>query len=207
MNCINQTAENCIMQINKTYPVDGFVSLNIKSISGNNFFAGYVNIIDGKLDILSKNNQQLYQADYLASEQGGVLFQSGQIFQGIKEQVESYQGDDQFRSLSRKFISRLVSALPQVHSEESFPPEIKNVRVSPKKDGSTEICSIGTPGIGADLLIGQLRSNLREVASGEYCGYFILEEKKKVELEFSNPFGAFARSVLPLAPEHLAVKE
>ena len=67
--------------LTERYGADGFFQLTIESVSRNNFLAGFVNVISGTLSLKSAAGIELASISQDQSERGGLLFNSGQIFQ------------------------------------------------------------------------------------------------------------------------------
>lgn len=180
----------------ESYKVDGLVRIDVESESRNNFIAGYWNSITGKLTIDDTKGQQLVEVDHTERERGGLVFESGQVLQGVISQVKN-AGDDSFNNLANKFVRRLVSELPAgiaAPAAASGTPEeslaIKSVDLKPLKGGVYEVCAQGSPRAIASLVVARRKSNLRENPAGRYCGIYRLGEiDGKMAVEVRSAYG------------------
>jgi hypothetical protein len=151
------------------YGVGTFAQLKINSASRSNFIAGYYNRISGLLKLTDDKAAPIMSIENSASERGGLIFDSGQIIQGIRGTVENY-GDEKFSALADRFIREVVGKLPKPDSKidaESF--FINNVKLSMHQGSLYDICLDGSPNSKAKLIIGARQIVLREVQPGKYC--------------------------------------
>jgi hypothetical protein len=159
------------------YMVDGFVTLTLESFSKNSFLAGYYNQLSGVVSISDVNNKELFALEHTQSERGGLIFNSGQVLQGIISQVKN-TGDDAYRDLSQKFALTVAGQLPlpqqstSVQSPESLDLSLTAAVAQPLTPTSYSVCAQGTPHSIAALLVGTHRTTLREVTPGRYCAAF-----------------------------------
>lgn len=157
------------------YVVDGFVTLKLSSVSENNFLAGYYDSLSGEVIFQSRDGAELIKAEHTERVRGGILFESGQVFQGIISQVKR-SGDSGFESLAAKFAARIVEELPQVTTpgalsrQEGTEVALSAAQAKWDSPGSYKVCAEGTPHSFASLLLGSQRASLREVSPGRYCG-------------------------------------
>jgi hypothetical protein len=194
------------------YLIDGFVNLKLESLSRNNFIAGYYNALSGELDFTDRAGQQLATVKHTESERGGLLFESGQVIQGIISQVKN-SGDSAFDKLGNKFARTLVASLPPAQPSEATPsaPEgaelvILSSTVDWQSPSALKLCIAGTPYSFAYALAGEDRSALREVTPGQYCGAFgglsMVTSAPSVTVELRTVFGNAVRKdvSLPIEP-------
>jgi len=161
----------------RDYLIDSFATVSLDSFSKNNFIAGYFNEIHGKLTITDVSGKELTTIDHTQTESGGVLFQSGQIFQGIISQVK-HSSDSVFEDIADNFAKTIVEKLP-AHSDsttsqrsEGLEVALTSATVQWSGQSSYTVCAQGTPHSFAYLLLDQTRSSLRETSPGRYCGGF-----------------------------------
>lgn len=192
-------------KLTKEFGVNGFVVLSIDSIRRANFLAGYINSITGTLDVQDSNGTKLISITQTEQERGGLLFNSGQLVQGVVSQVEN-SGETSFTRLADRFIQTLVTALP-LKTLSGVSSQINNAAISDIKVRKVqpevyEVCVNGTPNSAAHLVIKPKKTNLREVQPGKYCGVLRLERKNlssgELVAELRSPFGTSARSMVSL---------
>ncbi|MCB0324205.1 MAG: hypothetical protein KDD69_11560 [Bdellovibrionales bacterium] len=206
-------------RLSTRYDLDGFVQTEITSSSSNNFGIGFYNQLSGTLQLHSADDSELASIAYTESKRGGLVFQSGQIIEGIQETFENV-GDTSFNTLADKFARTVVQELPEARSRLLDPAvasspnsedsardtagdyrsnvlaEITTTRVASR---AFEVCARGTPNRSAYLLTSRHRSNLREVGSGLYCGRFALYPNSgPLMVELRSAFGSSVREPLAL---------
>ncbi len=200
------SSEKCIerKQISERFGVSGFVSLDIQSVSRNNFLAGYYNAISGTLKISDLNNIEKARVEYTEQEKGGLVFNSGQVFQGIISQVRNASSERE-DFLADRFIKSLVSALPkltpQTIAKQETALEISAVEVKELKPRVNQVCLQGPSQQIALLRYNGLRSTLREESQGRYCGIFrfdLASARGPLSVEIRSPFGVTATKELSL---------
>jgi|GEM_PF-2063390 len=164
-------------RLHSQYLVDAFITLSISSFSKNNFVAGYYNQLTGTLSLVDPSGAQLIAVDHTESEKGGLLFNSGQIFQGIISQVNN-SGDAAYQELASEFAKFVVEQLPEPlqtttrAQREGVELDLQSVTAEWNSPSSYTICLKGTPHSFASLLLGSSRTSLREVSPGSYCSAF-----------------------------------
>jgi hypothetical protein len=194
-------------QLADKYLIDGFVTLKLASFSKNNFLAGYYNALSGEATVSDKSGSELVNVNHTESERGGVIFESGQVLQGIISQVK-HSGDSVFEDLANKFAKRLVEELP-VGNAQNAPaqPEgneiaLNDVQATQASPSAYRICARGTPSSFAYLLLGKEKTTLRESTPGEYCGAFsslsLASANGPVTVELRSAFGNAVRREVSL---------
>lgn len=189
------------------YMVEGFVTLTLDSFSKNSFLAGYYNQLSGTLSVSSTQGQQIFAVDHTQSERGGLLFNSGQVLQGIISQVKN-TGDEAYQDLAAKFAQTIVDQLPAPRIAEtraaSEPADLVLTSVVTQRNGpdSYSVCAQGTPRSFGSVLIGTQRTNLREVSPGRYCAIFpalvALPESSVAYVELRTAYGNSQRERLSI---------
>jgi hypothetical protein len=161
----------------KDYLIDGFATLKIESFSKNSFLAGYYNELAGSLSVSDRSGKELIAIDHTESERGGLIFNSGQVIQGIISQVNN-SGDAAYKELSSQFAKTIVEQLPAPEvSASSTTPEsldvvINSADASWSSPTSYTVCVNGTPKSLAAVIVDSQRASLREIKPGRYCGAF-----------------------------------
>jgi len=164
-------------RLSQEYLIDGFATLSIGSFSKNSFLAGYYNQLAGSLSITDQSGKELIAVDHTESERGGLIFNSGQVIQGIISQVNNV-GDAAYRELSSQFAQEIVSQLPapssaaRPASAEALDVAIRSATAQWSSPTSYTVCLTGTPHSIASVLVGTQRTSLRESPPGRYCGAF-----------------------------------
>lgn len=193
------------------YLVDGFAVLRLTSFSRNNFIAGYYNELSGQLSVVSRSGQALITVSNTENEEGGLLLQSGQIFQAILSSVKN-TGDDTFDKLADKFSHTIVEKLPPPTlaatrlTQEGLTIALSSASANWTSPSAYRVCAKGTPNSFAYLLSVKNRTNLREVAPGSYCANFsalVAEDPSHdAAIELRSAFGTSVRQdiSLPTAP-------
>lgn len=185
------------------YLVDGFFTFTLESVARNNFLAGYYNSIVGTLSLQNRDGVELIRVDNRESERGGLLFNSGQIIQGVLSQIRNSDSDS-FGRLADTFTRTLVEKIPSpkktAFEDEGAAVSINEIRLRRQKGSADEICVRATPEAMAYLLLPRERSNLRETTPGLYCARLRLEDlsslKSEIFVEVRSPYGNSARKPL-----------
>ncbi|MCB0358314.1 MAG: hypothetical protein KDD44_01715 [Bdellovibrionales bacterium] len=193
--------------LQKTYDVSRFIRLEVRSYSESNFIAGFYNALDGNLSFESVDGSVLGNVTQTESERGGLVFDSGQVFQGILEQYRDAVGES-FSMLGAKFVRSLINELPRPSQAATglarvAPPEITSVVTSRPRPGLLEVCVRGPDTAMGSLVIGQERATLRSNGMGNHCGIFrldaiSLESRSRPVVELRSPLGLTAREVVNL---------
>ncbi len=189
------------------YLVDGFFSLELNSVSRSNFLAGYYNAIRGSLTLSDKERKPLLKVEKTESERGGLLFNSGQLLQGVLSQIKN-SDDRSFERLADAFAASLVSQVPTpgrtAQPSEAAAIAIQKVEIVKNKIGADQICASATPQSMAFVLLTGRKTNLREISPGRYCARLRLEDfpaaASTLTVELRSAFGSSVRqSVLSTA--------
>ena len=186
------------------YGVSRFLELAVKSIDRADVVAAQYTGVSGVLKLRDAQFNELLAIDHLESQRGGLLFNSGQILQGIISTVED-SSDGGFKNVADKFATTVVGRLPppatqSMQRSEETEVAISKTNLSPLGSGRYQLCVNGTSGSSAALVVDRLKSPLREVAHGKYCGNFILAglatPDSHLGVELSSPFGSTAAQAL-----------
>ncbi|MCB0346318.1 MAG: hypothetical protein KDD66_14460 [Bdellovibrionales bacterium] len=187
-------------QLASRYPVSAFVEVSINGIERNNFVLGFYNAIEGTLLATTPEGKTIAQVEFTESKRGGLVFDSGQVIQAIKEQYENY-GDWNFNSLASGFAQEVVAELPKIAASDSetfsAAPTIQEVSVVPRRAMVDQVCVSGTPGLRALLFLNRSMTNLRETQPGLYCGAYRLPQEvyqeRMLTVELRSAFGTSVR--------------
>lgn len=181
----------------KKYNVQGFVKLDIQGVSRTNLLAAFYNSIYGTVTVTDPQGKELFNIPHTESERGGLLFNSGQVFQGLISTAENTE-QASFTRLAEKFAQAIALELPRPSIKEQSSPasseiQIQSVSSEPKGDSRYKICAKGTPDAQAALVIDRLRGMLREEKRGEYCGIFpiggVLQDDSRIAVELRSSYG------------------
>lgn len=189
----------------KRFGVDGFVEPTVKSVDHYNFLAGYYNSIDGGLRFLNAEDKQLFSITHRESERGGLVFDSGQVIEGLKSQVKS-GSEETFSKLTEKFVETLVAKVPknQARKEVQSAAQVNfdSIAVRPVGASAVQVCAKGTTGLRGYVIVRSTRSTLRETQPGQYCGIYLSESLTTsghpVQVELRTPFGVSAQKTVQL---------
>lgn len=192
-------------EIARNYLVDGFATVSLTSFSRNNFIAGYYNQLQGGVSISDPAGKELISVTHTENESGGVLLQSGQVFQGIISQVR-HSGDEVFDDLADRFAHAVVEKLPAPAAGTAQPEAVSLALTSATAQwGSPStytVCALGTPHSFAYLVLGNNRTPLEEVSPGRYCRAFsalVASPPNGVEaVELRTAFGNSVRETIAI---------
>jgi len=197
-------------KIAENYLIDGFVTVHLESFSRNNFIAGYYNQLQGAVSVADTKGSQLISVSHTENESGGVLLQSGQVFQGILSQIR-HSGDEVFDDLAERFAQQVVEKLPApltsgpLAKTEAISLALTSATAQWNSPSTYTVCAHGTPHSFAYLILGTTRTPLREVSPGNYCRAFsslVSRPQNGVEaIELRTAFGNSARSAISLPAE------
>lgn len=188
-------------RLSEHFPDAVVAQLRIERIRRLNLLAAYYNSISGTLDLTSPDGSELITVRNTQRERGGLVFNSGQVFQGLTETVSNvrHKGAD---SIAEKFVHELVAKLPEPtetspQARLEQPPEIGSKTMT-RKGFNTSVCVTGDPGNTASVVEGRSRATLLEVTPGNYCGTVpsILIASGTPEVELLSPLGQRSRSPL-----------
>lgn len=194
-------------RLSQEYLVDAFATVSLSSFSKNNFVAGYYNQLQGEVIVSDTANKELVRVDHTEDESGGLLLQSGQVFQAIISTVK-HSGDQVFEGLAERFAKSVVEKFPPHQTEtkatQSEGTEIAITSATARWSGPSTytVCATGTPHSFGYLLRGPNRTPLREISPGKYCGTFsalVTSPESGVEaLELRTAFGNSVRQDINL---------
>jgi hypothetical protein len=178
------------------YPIDGFVAVGVEAVTRSNFVAGFYNAVRGYLEITDSLAQPILQVNHTQSERGGLLFNTGQIFQAVLDYERNKEADSDAK-LATGFAQALVSKIPRpVNADVSSantPVSIDDVRVREVGPEVFEVCAKASEDAIVSVIINRLRTNLRPVSSNRFCGTFLHSEYSPnlptVKVEARSPFG------------------
>lgn len=178
------------------YDVDALAQLTIHSTSRMNLLAGFYNSIDGALELQDRSGLPIGTIEHTQREPGGLLFNSGQLFEGIQSTAENF-ADNRFVRLAERFVRTLVVRLPPPHHPASNTHllALQSVEVVPRGTGRYEVCAVGTEGVFASLVVRGDRFPMREVAPGRYCIAALLDlstpARNDHRVELRTSYGSF----------------
>lgn len=193
--CENQS------QLIREHNLDALVSLQINSAERSNFGLGYYNNLEGNLSLKNAANSSLYVAEHSESERGGLLFNSGQVLQGLQETVDN-SGDEAFFRLASVFLRALVEKLPAANaqSENSPAPTVSSASIKKLPNRAFEVCAESadtTHKHQASLVYGSLKTNLRPTTPGKFCGRYSIDIRQfPLSVELRSAFGSSDREEL-----------
>ncbi len=189
-------------RLSEDYLVDAFATVSLSSFSKNNFVAGYYNQLQGDVVVSDTASKELVRVNHTEDESGGLLLQSGQIFQAIISSVKN-SGDQVFEVLAERFAKSVVEKLPPhqtgIRTTQSEGTEVGLTLATAQwsSPATYTVCASGTPHSFAYLLRGVSRTPLREVSPGKYCGKFsalVTSPESGIEaIELRTAFGNSVR--------------
>ncbi len=192
--------------------VEAFATLTLDSFTKRNFLAGYYNTLSGAVAVTDRSNNELVRVEHTQSEKGGLLFNSGQIVQGVISQVNN-SGDAAYEELASEFAKAIADELPApLLTGASGAPEGLAVSITSStaewsSSSRYTVCLSGTPHSFASILVGTQRTSLREVSPGKYCGAFsglvASSAKAPAFLELRSAFGSSDREPITLPSQGL----
>lgn len=154
------------------FDIDATVSLILSEISESSFGIGYTNTIDGELAFHDRAGNLLLYINHDESERGGIIFDSGQIVRGLREQFSS-DGETFFKALARDFAREVVAGIPASMTPGAAGIEddvvIESTTIDAFASGFSKVCIKGTPARQGRIHFGRTTSSLREVSPGSYC--------------------------------------
>jgi len=188
-------------QLEEKYFVESFAKLKLKSVYRTNFGAGTYSTIAGQFQILSPSGDEVYLKEYRQSKRGGLLFNSGQAIQALTSQFTENKNEE-FEQLSSKFTKGLLKEIPNATQrgqiDDAIAVGIDKIEVEKQNAPVYKVCALGSPTSEATLIVNKIRTNLREVTSGRYCGIYRIEERDRenLSIELRSPFGNSERKDL-----------
>lgn len=188
------------------YMVESFMEINLSSVARNNFVAGFYNTIEGQIRLVDRNGKEQLSLKETESERGGLLFNSGQLLQGLISSAQNTKKDS-FSLLAERFARTVVDKLPSqrkvILNSDAVAVAVGKIEVSALKVPIYKVCAEATPNSLVYYISGKIRSNMREVGSGKYCGNYSLEpylfSDLKPAIEVRSPFGNSVRQEVNLS--------
>ena len=190
------------------YQLDSAIAVRLRAPTSANILVGNFYRLSATLDLLDTRGEILLKVQYAESEKGGLIFNSGQIVEGLR--TTQLSGDkSKFSRVAGQLAKELVLALKKEIAAQSQvvdqraplssvagqrTPTIDRVELRPAKlKGSYRLCADGTSNSGASAKLGKESFDLRETASGKYCAVFplgwILGAGEQISVTFRSPFG------------------
>ncbi len=200
-----------VAKLFSNYGISAYVQAEIESFSRNNFGLGFYNNISGNIKFLDRNGKELLKVARSEKEKGGLLFQSGQILQGLKEQFNN-SGDDAFNLLAEKFSRELLRGVPAYDnqaagSDDLAPSKLELVSMDEIKPQLYKICARSSNGSLVNLVYKRERVSLKNNSSGLFCRVLWLNDSalsdNKIFLEARTPYGDVVRKDLTFIDEPL----
>lgn len=197
-NCTNLGCKDA-KQFASRYGAQAFAALSVSSANRVNVLAGYYNSISGKLELKDGAGVEIGSVEHTEREKGGLLFNSGQLIEGLRSTAANGEAES-FARLSERFAKELVQQLPKPSSvsqtSSAATVQIDGIKANTKGAGRYEICALGTAGGVGSLVVDGQRSSLRESRAGNYCGVFRiggnLNPTSRLSVEIRSPYGAVA---------------
>lgn len=193
------SSPQCIERIElaRQFPVDGFVSVGIESITRSNFIAGFYNAIRGNLQVSDEGTQPILEVKHTQSERGGLLFNTGQILQAFISYKRNLEAESE-EKLASGFAQALVSKVPTPKADglprQESSLEIEDVEIRQVKPEIFEVCAYASPGVLLSVYLNRLKTDLRPVKDNKYCGTFLYNQASsgmtKLTVEARSPFGS-----------------
>ena len=154
---------------------DAAAQIIVTSTNSANVLAGYFQSITGKGLFIDRSGKELASVDYTQTERGGLLFNSGQVLQGIQSTVDKF-GDNSFNNLADKFLDTIVAKLPVPKGTlEITDLKIGKSSVSALGSGRYLACVDSSNASAANLRSGKSVIPLRSAGPGKFCGVFLLD--------------------------------
>ncbi len=188
-----------------TYRLDGAVRLEVDSVRRSNFLAGYINSVTGAVTISNSKTDELLSVSLTEQERGGLLFNTGQLVEGIVSQIEN-SGEISFTRLADRFIDSIIRELPepatQTQNAEETPVSLSEVKLKQLRPEIYQVCAYGSPASEAQVLIKGRGTPLRSTKDGEYCSVIRIDkshiDSAGLLVELKSPFGQTARQSVAL---------
>ncbi|NDC39375.1 MAG: hypothetical protein EBZ48_15265, partial [Proteobacteria bacterium] len=180
----------------------------VTSVARTNFLAGYVNSVSGSISFMGPAGTELLSVRHSKRERGGLLFNTGQLAEGLIQTARNANSEESFGVLAGLYAKELLDEVPHGASkgetaEQPMAAVIRKTTVIQVQDGAHRVCLLGTPASLAAVVYRKLRTTLREVSPGEYCGVFYLSDypqPEALEVELRSAYGDAAREPLHIGP-------
>lgn len=191
------------------YGISAYVQAEIESFSRNNFGLGFYNTISGNIKFSDRNGKELLKVVRSEKEKGGLLFQSGQILQGLKEQLNN-SGDEAFNLLAEKFSRELAWGVPAYDNQAAATDSLAQSKLELAsldeiKPQLYKICARSDNGSLVNLVFKRERVSLKSNASGLFCRILWLNDialsNNNIFLEARTAYGDVVRKDLTFVNE------
>ncbi len=151
------------------FPTATIAEVTIESTRQTNLIAAFYNNIVGQLSLFSAQNQPIVTIGHTESERGGVLFNSGQILEGIQATATDLSADS-FPVLAERFSRKIVSEVPRsnIDRKKISSPSFNSVQVTPK-GFLVQICATVEQAAQVFLLNGGRKTRLSRVRDNHFC--------------------------------------
>lgn len=149
--------------------------ITVSDITSANILAGYFQSISGSAEFFDRNGKEVAKVQYTQRERGGLIFDSGQIVQGIRKTVGKLQ-DSSFTNLADKFVATLVAKLPPPGGKlEVLDLDFGKSSVESMGDGKYLGCVESSNAASANLQYGKTSIPLRPAGPKKFCAVFLLD--------------------------------
>lgn len=166
------------------YHVDALAEVKLDTVSGGDFYLGRYSTISGTIEFRGKDGSTFYKTEHTTRQAGGLLLNTGAVFQAVKTLNESFQ-DSTFDPLATKFARDLLSDIDfgKNDAARASSAELKIGEVSLKELGPlrTKLCVQGTPSNLMSINSRSLVSDLAEVSPGSYCAVYPARNIRMIE--------------------------
>lgn len=162
LSCEDKTCREGIKKISKEYAPDAFVKLKLGTTVNSNFVIGYYNHLSGEMHFLDQDISDIFYVESTESERGGVLFNSGQVLQGLKDTLDDWQSKPIIR-MSEKFFDSLNKVIPSPTNSLGTASQNDDIEFwfENHNQGQTKACARSSKKGKATLLINQHVVHLR----------------------------------------------
>lgn len=191
----------------KKFQIQTFAKLHIDSLYRANFLAGYLNTLHGNLRLFDSSGREIESIEHTEREKGGLVFNSGQVLEGLRSTSDNF-GDDSFNRLGERFVKVLVGEVPPpkgaTESQSFTAVKLAQVNTLSLGEGRYQFCAVGTTGGRASIVIDSQKTSLRELENGKYCGSLFLggliKPTTRMYLELRSPYGVVDRQEIEAKP-------
>jgi hypothetical protein len=198
---ICQSTQDCLEKrsdIFAHYPIDGLLLVTVQDLSGGDFGLGFYQSLSAEMKVLGKNGNTLFQLEDSVINRGGLVFESGQVFEGLRQQI-GFGSDLGFQNLAKSFAKDIMQEFPLAQrpegeaplEEDASAPTLQTKEVLP---GVFELC-VPKKNARQPILIAQgVRSFFQSASDKEDCLRLsddVLQQA--TALEYRHAFGGGLR--------------